>query len=61
MYDSPSDTTPQLLAFLGVLAEHRHQLERQREDIEITLAEIGEHEERCRALLAQPAHVLSGG
>jgi DNA-binding transcriptional MerR regulator len=52
MYDSPSDTRQQLTAFLAVLAEHRHQLEQQREDIDITLAEIAQHEARCRALLA---------
>jgi DNA-binding transcriptional MerR regulator len=57
LYDSPSDTTPQLQAFLGVLAAHRTQLEQQREDIEITLAEIAQHESRCRSLLgaAPPA------
>ena len=55
MYDSPSDTAPQLLAFLQVLADHRHQLEQQREDIEITLAEIAQHEARCRSLLAAAA------
>jgi DNA-binding transcriptional MerR regulator len=53
MYDSPSDKRPQLNAFLAVLAEHRRQLEQQREDIEITLAEITQHEERCRSLLGQ--------
>ena len=52
MYDSPSDTAPQLQAFLAVLAEHRRQLERQREDLEVTLAEIAQHEARCRSLLA---------
>ena len=52
LYDSPSDTTPQLQAFLGVLAQHRSLLEQQREDIEITLAEIAQHEVRCRSLLA---------
>lgn len=52
MYDSPSDTVPQLTAFLQVLADHRQQLEQQREDIEITLAEIAQHESRCRTLLA---------
>jgi len=51
MYDSPSDTTQQLTAFLQVLADHRTQLEQQREDIEITLAEIAQHEARCRSLL----------
>lgn len=52
MYDSPADTAPQLQAFLQVLGEHRVQLERQLEDIEVTLAEIAQHEERCRRLLA---------
>ena len=52
MYESPSDTAPQLQAFLGVLAAHRQQLERQREDLEITLDEIAQHEARCRSLLA---------
>ena len=55
MYDSPSDTTPQLTAFMAVLAQHRRLLEQQREDIEITLAEIAQHELRCRQLLALPA------
>ncbi len=55
MYDSPSDTHQQLTAFLGVLGEHRRQLEQQREDIEITLAEITQHEARCRTLLTPPA------
>jgi DNA-binding transcriptional MerR regulator len=55
MYDSPSDTTQQLTAFLQVLADHRTQLEQQREDIEITLAEIAQHEARCRSLLAAAA------
>jgi DNA-binding transcriptional MerR regulator len=60
MYDSPSDTAPQLQAFLAVLAEHRRQLERQREDLEITLSEIAQHEARCRALLARsPARAAS--
>ena len=52
LYESPSDTAQQLAAFLRTLAEHRRQLERQSEDIAITLAEIGQHEERCRRLLA---------
>jgi DNA-binding transcriptional MerR regulator len=52
MYDSEADTAPQLTAFLEVLADHRRQLEQQKEDIEITLAEIGQHEARCRELLA---------
>jgi DNA-binding transcriptional MerR regulator len=52
MYDADSGSTQQLEAFLAVLAEHRRLLEQQREDIEITLAEIAQHEQRCRALLA---------
>ena len=52
MYDSPSDAAPQLQAFLKVLADHRLALEQQREDLEITLAEIAQHEQRCRTLLA---------
>ena len=55
MYDSPSDTAQQLHAFLGVLGAHRLLLEQQREDIEITLAEIAQHEARCRSVLAAPA------
>ncbi len=52
MYDASSDATPQLAAFLQLLADHRRQLEQQREDIAITLAEIAHHESRCRNLLA---------
>ena len=56
MYDSESDKAPQLQAFQVALATHRKNLEQQREDIEITLAEINQHEQRCRSLLArQPA------
>ena len=51
MYDSGTDDRPQLEAFLEVLGEHRRQLEQQLEDIQVTLAEIGQHEQRCRALL----------
>jgi DNA-binding transcriptional MerR regulator len=54
MYDSPSDNAAQLNAFLRVLAEHRRLLEQQLEDIEITLAEISQHEARCRDLLRRP-------
>jgi DNA-binding transcriptional MerR regulator len=55
MYDSPSDTAQQLTAFLAVLGQHRQLLEQQSEDIEITLAEIAQHEQRCRTLLAGAA------
>ena len=53
MYDSPSDTAQQLQAFMAVLQEHRRQLEQQRDDIQVTLEEIAQHEERCRRLLAE--------
>ena len=52
MYEAGSDQTPQLRAFLDVLGAHRRALEQQREDIEVTLAEIAQHEARCRRLLA---------
>jgi DNA-binding transcriptional MerR regulator len=61
MYDTPSDTAQQLQAFLGVLGEHRRLLEQQREDIEITLAEIAQHEARCRALLLPPVPPRAAG
>jgi len=51
MYDSPSDTTPQLEAFLLVLRNHRKQIELQLEDIRVTLEEIAQHEARCERLL----------
>lgn len=52
MYDTESDTAPQLEAFLAALGAHRQQLERQLEDVRITLDEIALHEARCRQLLA---------
>jgi len=51
MYDSQASAAPQLKAFLAILARHREQLEQQRDDIEVTLGEIRQHEKRCRALL----------
>ena len=52
MYESPKDTEAQMNRFLGVLAQHRENLEQQREDIEMSLQEIATHEEECRRLLA---------
>lgn len=52
MYESPKDSAAQLKRFLAVLARHRESLEQQREDIEVTLAEIAAHEEQCRQMLA---------
>ena len=51
MYDSEGDSVAQARAFLDVLRQHRRQLEQQLDDIEVTLAEISQHEERCEALL----------
>ncbi|WIT12705.1 MerR family DNA-binding transcriptional regulator [Paucibacter sediminis] len=56
MYDSESDAAPQLKAFLAVLQQHRRQLEQQLDDIEVTLAEIAQHEERCQSLLGEVAN-----
>ena len=55
LYDAGTDARPQLEAFLDVLAAHRRQLEQQLDDIRVTLAEIEQHEARCRSLLASPA------
>ncbi len=52
MYDTESDTAPQLEAFLAVLAAHKQQLAQQLEDIRVTLDELTLHEARCRQLLA---------
>lgn len=57
MYDAARDETPQLLKFLDVLAERRTAYERQREDIEAVLAEIGDFEQVCRELLTLEAGV----
>jgi DNA-binding transcriptional MerR regulator len=51
MYESPKDTAAQLKRFQAVLAQHRETLERQRDDIDITLAELSAHEEECQRLL----------
>jgi len=53
VYDSEGDNVAQARAFLDVLRQHRRQLEQQLDDIEVTLAEISQHEERCEALLAE--------
>jgi len=51
MYESPRDTQAQLKRFQAVLVKHREVLERQREDLDATLAEILAYEEECNALL----------
>lgn len=55
MYESSGDSAPQIRRFLAVLARHREKLERQREDIEVTLAEIALHEKECRRALESGA------
>ncbi|MCX7176154.1 MAG: MerR family DNA-binding transcriptional regulator [Proteobacteria bacterium] len=52
MYDTAQDEEGQLLKFLAALAQRRAALERQREDIEVLLAEISGFEQQCRELLA---------
>lgn len=51
MYESPKDSAAQLKRFISVLARHRETLEQQREDLDLTLAEITAHEARCRRML----------
>jgi DNA-binding transcriptional MerR regulator len=51
MYESPKDAVAQARKFLVILEQHRATLEQQREDIEVTLAEIGQHEAECRRIL----------
>jgi DNA-binding transcriptional MerR regulator len=53
MYESPTDTVPQLRHYLGVLAAQQHALTAQRRDIDKTLAEIEAQDARCQALLRQ--------
>jgi len=55
MYDGPGTSGPQLREYLAVLERHRGQLERQRRDIDETLAEIAAQEAACRELLAREA------
>ncbi|HEY5799174.1 MAG TPA: MerR family DNA-binding transcriptional regulator [Burkholderiaceae bacterium] len=52
MYESPKDSIAQIERFVAVLEEHRGKLEQQRTDIEMALAELSEHEEECKRLLA---------
>ena len=52
LYDSPTDTLPQLQAFLATVVRHREVLERQREDLNATLEDLAQYESQARALLA---------
>ena len=51
MYEPGRDERPQLERFLAALGAHRAALERQREDIEVQLAEIGAFEKKVRKQL----------
>lgn len=53
MYDSPRDTGPQLRAFLGVLAQHRSQIEDQLAELQANLEEVKAHEKEARTLLTR--------
>jgi len=55
MYDTGGDERPQLERFVAVLAQHKHILEQQRQDIEAQLSEIASFEKRCRRILAEQA------
>ncbi len=55
LYDGAPGEAGQLRHFLGKIAERRQLLERQREDIEVTLAELASVEARCHARLAELA------
>lgn len=51
LYESPTDTVPQLQAFLTTIDEHRRVLERQLEDLNATLEDLAQYEAQCKALL----------
>ncbi len=53
MYDSPRDTAAQLEKFLGVLGEHRAQLEAKLAELQANLAEVLAHEKQARAALSR--------
>ena len=53
MYDSPRDTTAQLEKFLGVLGEHRAQMEARLAELQANLDEVRAHEKDARATLAR--------
>jgi DNA-binding transcriptional MerR regulator len=53
LYDSPTDTLPQLQAFLDTVVRHREILERQRADLDATLEDLAQYETQARALLAR--------
>ena len=55
LYESPTDTVPQLEAFLAMIDEHRQVLERQLEDLTATLEDLAQYEAQCKSLLGGAA------
>lgn len=55
LYDAAPGEAGQLRHFLAKIAERRRQLEQQREDIEVTLAELAAVASRCHARLGELA------
>jgi ABC-type transporter Mla subunit MlaD len=53
MYDSPRDTAAQLQRFLGVLGNHRAQLEAQLVELQANLEEVRAQERTARGALAR--------
>ena len=53
MYDSPRDTAAQLEKFLGVLGEHRAQMEAKLAELQSNLDEVLAQERQARAALAR--------
>lgn len=51
LYESPTDTVPQLQAFLATIAQHREVLEKQLEDLHATLKDLAQYEAQCRSML----------
>ena len=53
MYDSPRDTGAQLRKFLGVLGQHRAQVEMQLADLQANLEEIKAQQREAKTLLTK--------
>ena len=59
MYDSPRDTAAQLQKFLGVLGQHRAQMEAKLTELQANLDEVLAHEKQARAALARAQKKLA--
>jgi DNA-binding transcriptional MerR regulator len=59
MYDSPRDTAAQLQKFLGVLGQHRAQIEAKLTELQANLDEVLAHEKQARAALARAQKKLA--